>query len=241
MINAFQISRVRANRRLLVSLLPFTISLSFCLTPCSMADAAGSATKKSVDEVASVNVKQAASKPAQKNFDLDARINKMRESASNLSLPSTLFEPWWRTMLHDPDSAWLLRNFDIMSSDPDKKWAFPLGSGEYIPRIDIRANADTVNVSAEVPGIDAKNLEVTVTDDSVSIKGEKRGEDIPKRADEIESVERHYGAFERTVSLPCRVASEKAQARLKNGILTIVIPEVQSTVSKGKKLSIQTE
>lgn len=241
MFKAFLVTNFGASRRLLISVLPFSIGLSLCFAPWAMADNPDSSTGKVTDGGTSVRVRKGVSSPAQKRFNLDARINKMRESAPNLSLPSTVFEPWWRTMFHDPDSIWLLRNFDIMSSDPDKNWIFPLGSGEYIPRIDIHAGGQTVKLSAEVPGIDAKNLEVTVTDDSVSIKGEKREEDMQKTVKGLDSIERHYGSFERTVTLPRRVDSDRAEATLKNGILTIVIPEVQEPDHKGKKLTILSE
>lgn len=241
MIQASLVTKFTTSRRSLISILPFSLGLSLWFAPWAMADNLDSSTGKLSNGGVSVRVRNGASSPAQKRFDLDARINKMRESAPNLSLPSTVFEPWWRTMFHDPDSTWLLRNFDIMSSDPDKKWVFPLGSGEYIPRIDIHAGGQAVKLSAEVPGIDANNLEVTVTADSVSIKGEKREKETQKTAKGFESVERHYGSFERTVSLPCRVDSDKAEATLKNGILTIVIPEVQEPDNKGKKLTIRSE
>lgn len=240
MFKSFLVTNFSASRQLLISVLAFSIGLSL-FSPRAMAENLEKSAGKTTEEEISVRVKKGVSSPAQKRFDLDARINKMRESAPNLSLPSTVFEPWWRTMFHDPDSAWLLRNFDIMSSDPDKKWIFPLGSGEYIPRVDIHARGQTVKLSAEVPGIDAKNLEVTVTDDSVSIKGEKREEQTQQTAKGLDSIERHYGSFERTVTLPCRVDSNKAEATLKNGILTIVIPEVQEPDNKGKKLTIHSE
>lgn len=188
----------------------------------------------------SVPVHKGAARGPVKRFELDATINKMRESAPKLSLPSSLFEPWWQTMFHDPDSDWLLRNFDIMASNPDKKWAFPLGSGAYIPRVDLDTSGQSVKLSAEVPGIDEKDLDVTVTDDSVSIKGEKQAEESQKSGKDFQSIERHYGSFERTISLPCKVDSDKAEARLKNGILTVVIPKIKET-SSGKKLTISRE
>jgi HSP20 family molecular chaperone IbpA len=188
-----------------------------------------------------VHVEKGHASSPQNRFDLDATINKMRASAPKLSLPSTLFEPWWQTMLRDPDSDWLLNNFDIMSSNPDKKWVFPLGSGAYIPRVDIDASGQTVKLSAEVPGIDEKNLDVTVNDDSVSIKGEKQAEETQKAGKGFQSVERHYGAFERTVALPCKVDSDKAEAKLKNGVLTVEIPKAPDEKNEGKKLTIRHE
>jgi HSP20 family protein len=188
-----------------------------------------------------VHVEKGHANSSAKGFDLDASINKMRSSAPGLSLPSTLFEPWWQTMMRDPDSDWLLSNFDIMSSNPGKKWIFPLGSGAYIPRVDIDASGETVKLSAEVPGIDEKNLDVTVNDDSVRIKGEKHGEEAQKASKGFQSVERHYGAFERSIVLPCKVDSDKAEAKLKNGVLTVEVPKVPNEKNEGKKLTIKRE
>lgn len=196
---------------------------------------------QSKDQGAPVRVQKGEMRKPMQRFDLDATINKMRESSPKLSLPSSLFEPWWQTMLHDPDSDWLLRNFDIMSSDHDKRWAFPLGSGAYIPRVDVDTSDQSVKLSAEVPGIDEKNLDVTVTDTSISIKGEKQAEETQKSSTGFQSVERHYGSFERTVILPCKVNSNKAEARLKNGVLSIVIPKADSEATGGKKLTIRRE
>ncbi|GEM_PF-1077384 len=180
--------------------------------------------------------------------DLDAAINKLRSSAAQLSLPSSISEPWWRTMLHDPDAGWILRHFDLMSSDLKRPWALPigtsLGTSIFIPRVDTTADKDKITVTAEVPGIDEKNLDVTVTNDTVTIKGEKKAEVVqkePGRGAPVEAIERAYGSFERSIALPYKVDSEKAQASLKNGVLTVVVPRSIAAESEGKKLSIKHE
>lgn len=176
--------------------------------------------------------------------DLDSTINKMRESASALSLPSSMFEPWWRTMLHDPDANWIMRNFDVISSDPDRSWNFPVGLGVYIPRLDTTESDGEIRITAEVPGIDDKDLDVTVTDDAVTVKGDKKMEFNPtdtKQAKGTQTIERAYGSFERTISLPCKVESDKAEATLKNGILTIKVPKSQTNQPLSRKLTIRRE
>lgn len=226
----------------LISVLALSIGLGLGLEALfSSAGAIEKSNTQSADQGIPVPVQKGQSHRPQQRFNLDATINKMRESTPKLSLPSSLFEPWWQTMFHDPDSEWLLRNFDIMSSNPDKKWTFPLGSGSYIPRIDVDASDQSVKLSAEVPGIDEKDLDVTVTNDSVSIKGEKQAEETQKSDKGFQSIERHYGSFERVVALPCEVDSDRAEARLKNGILTVVIPKSQKETSAGKKLTIKHE
>lgn len=98
------------------------------------------------------------------------------------------------------------------------------------------------NITAEVPGIDESNLDVTVNDDSVTIKGDKKDEISQSKNDKsFHAIERSYGSFERTVSLPCKVQSEKAQAVLKNGVLTVTIPKSHETKTDGRKLTIRRE
>jgi len=192
---------------------------------------------------AEVRIHSGATNSPHKFSELDGTINKLRGSASQFSLPSSMFEPWWKTMQHDPDASWMLKNFDIMSSDLDRSWAFPVGMGAYIPRLDTTEQGSQIKITAEVPGIDENNLDVTVTDDSVTIKGDKKDEVTQSKSDKSSHsiVERSYGSFERTVSLPCKVESDKAQATLKNGILTITVPKSQVAQTEGKKLTIRHE
>lgn len=235
----------RAKFGLLVLLLALALLLAGSQTPHSYA--ADSTNFNNIVKDKSgvpVRIHSGKSKHEQMPLDLDSTINKMRESASQLSLPSSMFEPWWRTMLHDPDADWLVRNFDVMSSNPEKNWSFPVGLGAYIPRLDTSETADAFEITAEVPGIDDKNLDVTVTDDLVTIKGDKKSETTHKALKDgtgFQAIERLYGSFERTVALPCKVQSENAQASLKNGVLTIVVPKNHSAQNDGKKLTIKSE
>jgi HSP20 family molecular chaperone IbpA len=224
-----------------ITVLALSIGLVFGLGALTGVQAIEKSDTNEKDQGTPIRVQKGESRKPMQRFDLDSTINKMRESSPKLSLPSSMFEPWWQTMLHDPDSDWLLRNFDIMSSDHDKRWAFPLGSGAYIPRVDVDTTDKSVKLSAEVPGIEEKNLDVKVTDTSVSIKGEKQAEESQKSGTGFQSVERHYGSFERTVILPCKVNSEKAEAHLKNGVLSIVIPKAETVANEGKKLTIRSD
>lgn len=188
-----------------------------------------------------VKIHSGSSKDNARSGNLDDTINKMRTSAPRLSLPMSLFDPWWRTMQHDPDASWILRNFDIMSSDFDRQWTFPVGVGSYIPRADSSDNGDEIRISVEVPGIDENNLDVTINEDSVTIKGEKMQEAPQSESKSASKVERAYGSFERTIMLPARVDRDRAHASLKNGVLTIVLPKDKMNVAEPKKLKISKE
>lgn len=116
----------------------------------------------------------------------------------------------------------------------------PLGwpAGAFAPEVDISETDKEVRVSAELPGVDEKDLDVSVTDDSVCIKGEKKEEKDEKNG-ERRYVERSYGSFERRLALPSEVDPNKAKATFKKGVLTITAPK-SANAQKSKKVSIST-
>ena len=91
---------------------------------------------------------------------------------------------------------------------------------QWLPMVDVKETDTEVVVRAEIPGIDPKEVEVSVHDNVLTLKGEKTDE---TKSDEgnWHRVERRYGAFTRTVVLPAEVDPEKAAAKASNGVLTI--------------------
>lgn len=167
--------------------------------------------------------------------------NRFHRSIPRQSLSTPMFDPWWRTMMHDPYTDWFMSRFDPMMTDFDG--VMPARMGSFMPRLDTSDEGDSIKITAEVPGIDEKNLDVTVTDDVVTIKGEKNEEhsDSTKSDKNLQTIERSYGSFQRTVSLPCTVQSDKAEASLKNGLLTITVPKSHVAQTPAKKLTIRTQ
>jgi HSP20 family protein len=90
----------------------------------------------------------------------------------------------------------------------------------YMPRVDVSEDNEAVYVTAEVPGMDPKDIHVTLHEDLLTIEGEKKREHEEKRVD-LYSVERSYGRFRRQVRLPTMVESDKVDARYERGLLTI--------------------
>lgn len=150
---------------------------------------------------------------------------------------SLMLDPWTRNFFRDS-----------FFSDMDSFTDMPVSLGKEMrfssifatPRIDTSETANTVTITADVPGIEEKDLEVSVSNDSVTIKGEKR-RDSAVAAKDAKRSERFYGTFERSVNLPTRVESDKAEASLKNGVLTIVIPKSQLAQKETRKLTIKTQ
>jgi HSP20 family protein len=96
------------------------------------------------------------------------------------------------------------------------------------PAIDISEDTKNITVKAEMPGLDTKDLDITLEGGFLRIAGEKTKEKKEEGA-HFHRVERAYGRFSRTLRLPAEVKSDKVDATYKNGILTIVMPKVMET------------
>ena len=106
------------------------------------------------------------------------------------------------------------------------------------PAVDIADNAKAYEITAELPGMDEKNVEVKFSDGTLSIKGEKKDEKEEKNKDYYLS-ERRYGSFQRSFSVPDGVDAEKIEAAFKNGILTVTLPKTPEAQKKEKKIEIK--
>ena len=113
------------------------------------------------------------------------------------------------------------------------------GIGSFTPSIDVKENDKEFIIKAELPGVEEEDVEVTVANDSVTIKGEKKEE----REDKDKNyyyMERSYGSFSRVIPLDAEIESAKAEASFKNGILDIKIPKNQKAKVKGTRVAIKT-
>ena len=112
------------------------------------------------------------------------------------------------------------------------------GQGRMTPQVDLSETDKAVEVSVELPGVDEKNVDVTVTDDVLTIKGEKKAEKEIKEKD-YHRVERSYGVFQRTLTLPCDVKADKVEAVFDKGVLQITLPKSPEAKSKSHKIKIK--
>ena len=130
--------------------------------------------------------------------------------------------------------------FDDLFGDLD---LMPIGDREsmkaFTPSIDIREGEKEVSVKAELPGIDEKDVEVIVSDGCMTIRGEKK-EEKEDRKEGYWHREVHYGAFDRSISLPDGLDSDKAAASFKNGVLDVTVPWLDGAKKKTKKIDIKT-
>lgn len=108
----------------------------------------------------------------------------------------------------------------------------------WVARLDLTETKDSVTVKAELPGLESKDLDISISGNTLTIKGEKRQEKEEKD-EHRHLVERAYGAFTRVVELPAPVAGEKVKAVFKNGVLTITLPKTEE--AKRKAIPIKVE
>ncbi|MGI0488161.1 Hsp20/alpha crystallin family protein [Pantanalinema rosaneae CENA516] len=108
----------------------------------------------------------------------------------------------------------------------------PTGNGEirsltFIPAAEMEETDDAIHLRLEVPGMEAKDLDVQVTEASIVIKGERQSESKTAAKGVVRS-EFHYGKFERRIPLPAAIQPDKVQAECKNGMLMLMLPKVES-------------
>ncbi len=109
----------------------------------------------------------------------------------------------------------------------------------YAPNIDVSESDDSVTVSAELPGMDEKDIHVEITDDLLTIRGERNEEKEEKNKNWVQR-EQHYGAFHRTLVLPAEIATDKAKAKFRKGVLTVTAPKLKQKETQKKAIKIET-
>ncbi len=114
------------------------------------------------------------------------------------------------------------------------------GSGAFIPSVDVKESDTEVIIQAELPGVDEKDISVTLTKDAVTIKGEKKDEKESKEKNYY-YVERSYGSFHRVIPLGGEAEADNAKASFKNGVLNITIPKSRKVKAEGMKVPIKAE
>lgn len=116
-----------------------------------------------------------------------------------------------------PSELWTLQTEKV--ADATDRW---------VPAIDVCEDEQTFVLTAEVPGMDIKDLDLQIQDRVLILKGVKQ-QHQETREDHYHRVERTYGSFQRSMTLPGQVDPEKVKAKLKNGVLEIQIPKLKET------------
>src|SRR6202162_3481998 len=112
------------------------------------------------------------------------------------------------------------------------------GQANIIPNIEISETDKAIEVSAEMPGLERKDVEISIEDDTLTIRGEKTVEESQKDKN-VQLSERSYGVFLRVLQLPSGIDPSSVQATMSNGVLKIVIPKPAK--SEPKKIEVKEE
>ena len=126
-------------------------------------------------------------------------------------------------------------------ASPATREGVPAGQA-LAPRLDIAESEKAFTISAELPGVDEKDLDVTVADGLLTIRGEKRSEAEEKdEAKNFHRVERSYGLYERRLTLPQDADQSKIDADFRNGVLTVTIPKSKAASEAVRKIAIKSK
>jgi|SRR5208283_3082316 len=112
--------------------------------------------------------------------------------------------------------------------------------GSFSPRVDVTENDEQIKVSVELPGLDEKDIDISLNKDALTIRGEKTEEKEHKRRDYYR-MERSYGSFSRMIPLPVEIETDKAEATFKKGVLSITLPKTSKAVAETKKIAVKVE
>ena len=141
----------------------------------------------------------------------------------------------------------LQREVDRVFNEFSQGTGWPFGGnrdtrGWLSPRMDIKETETGIEISAELPGVDRDDVDVSVTDQVLTIKGEKKseaeqGEDEEKGVHRV--VERSYGAFMRSVSLPFLLEMDKVEATFDKGVLKISMAKPGDVATKTQRIAVK--
>ena len=125
------------------------------------------------------------------------------------------------------------RLFEESFIRPRIGWPAPLGVGALA--VDMYETDQDVVIKSSVPGVKPDDLDITITGDTLTIKGETKAEEKVERANYIRQ-EHRYGAFCRSLTLPTTIVAEKAKAEFENGVLTLTLPKAEEVKPKTIKV-----
>jgi HSP20 family protein len=108
------------------------------------------------------------------------------------------------------------------------------------PRVDVSEDDNAYEITAEMPGVEEKDVDITVKDDRLTLRGEKKSEKEEKKKD-YHMTERSYGSFERSFTLPTDVNADKIKADFAKGVLTLTLPKTAEAKAKERKIAIKTK
>lgn len=178
----------------------------------------------------------------------------MADTSTKLPVKSAehgAMRPWGLDMLHPFEN--LRRQMERIFDDFDRDFGFssmrrPMldlersmrreWASASVPAVDLTETEKTYELTAEMPGMDEKNIEVKLTNGGLSIKGEKR-EEKERREKDYYLHERHFGTFERYIQLPEGIDRDKIEAKFNKGVLSITLPKTLEAQKTEKRIPVK--
>jgi HSP20 family protein len=166
----------------------------------------------------------------------------VKQEAASGAPPPTPTWPGFGALRREIDR--LFEDFDLSSRLPLRRgWPEfePLwrgGMSAAAPAVDLLEKDNEYELTAELPGMDEKDIEIRVSDRKLTIRGEKQEQKEEKRKDLFLS-ERRYGSFERTFRLPEGVDADKIAATMRNGLLTVTLPKSAEAQKPETKIEVK--
>ncbi len=111
-------------------------------------------------------------------------------------------------------------------------------AGDFLPHLEIREDENSFILHLDAPGLERKDLDISVTGNMITIKGERKAEERKKEKGYFYS-ERRYGSFQRSLELPTEVDAEKIEANYKDGVLEVVVPKSERSKPKQIKVDVK--
>jgi HSP20 family protein len=125
------------------------------------------------------------------------------------------------------------RLFEESFVRPRAEWPAPVGAGTLA--VDMYETEDAIVVESAIPGVKPEDLDISITRDTLTIKGETKVEEEVKEENFIRR-ERRYGSFCRSLAIPMPVVADKAEAEFENGVLTLTLPKAAEVKPKAIKV-----
>jgi HSP20 family protein len=145
----------------------------------------------------------------------------------------------WGSRELDP----VFRGFRTQLDSLFEDWFGRSMGGTLAPRIDVSETGKELRLTVELPGVEEKDIDVSMSGNELTIKGEKKAEQEEKKDAEegrvFHRVERSFGAFQRTMTVPFDVEPEKISAEFKDGVLTVTLPKPEGAAEKPQSRRIE--
>ena len=127
--------------------------------------------------------------------------------------------------------------FSGLDLEPFSGWTERFGG--FNPRVNVVEDDKEIRLTAELPGMDERDIDISLTKDALTIRGEKRDEREKNEEDNRYYSERIYGSFSRTIPLSCEIDEDKVDASFIKGVLNIKLPKSEAARKQSKKITVR--